>query len=542
MYDKFFNNFFIQNKNIVIINAILTILIYPLELVLLSYLSGNIFYSIKNQNTKDFIKIFVLFAIAFIIISVLFWLSEKLDAIIIPKLQTSIRKDILNNLFENNINEKQIQSGDLINKLNNIPKFIFNNYVNLITYIMPLFFTILFFTLFMFFIHYYLGIISLVFFIIFSFSFHYFMKKAILIATKRYDLDNQLMNRFEDVIKNHHNVTSNNTRNFEKLYFYKNNTEYQNKLKNEFNSIYDIKIIFVTLIVGFFLILTIIACFLFNKEKITLFKLIIFVTAIMLMIKSFQNLIRRTADSISYIGPLFHNDELAFFNQVNLHKGHLNNFFTNFEIKLINGDYQYKDNIILKNVNLTIPFKSRIVITGDIGSGKSTFFKILTGYLFLNSGQLLFDNININDIDLNYLRSNMTIMTQNITLFDRSVLENIFYGDTIHSHDWLIKYNHLKSLSIYDKLKSFLFVKNANKLSGGQKQIVLLLRSYFKKTKFILLDEPTANVNSSTKDLILEILNLCQDSTIICITHDNSLLSYFSIHYELKNYTFQKIK
>jgi ABC-type bacteriocin/lantibiotic exporter with double-glycine peptidase domain len=538
MYKTFFENFYKQNKSLVIGNTLITLIIYPIELLSLSYLSGSIFYAIKNNNIRKFLIMFILFSIMFIVICFLFWISEKLDGKMLPRLKTSIRKDILNHLLENNKSYKILQSGDVLNKINNIPEFVYMNYVNVVTYILPLLFSILFFVLFMFLIHYKLGLLTLCFFVIFLIVFYLYCKKTINIAKERYILDNKLMNSFDDLIKNSNNIITNNKKDYEKNLFYRNNYNYQSNLKKEINSIYDIKLIFISLLLVFFIILVAVACFLYYKNQLSLFKLIIFVSAIMVIIKSFHSLIKRTADSMSYVAPLFYQDELGFFNSSLFHQGKRRDFFKDFKIQLVNASFLFKKKVIFKNVNIEIPFKSKIIITGDIGTGKSTFFRILVGQMFLTSGSLLYDNVDINDIDLKYLRDYIIMMNQHIILFQRSVLENIFYGESFNSLEWNKKLKKLKSLSIYPKIKSFVKSKTTSNLSGGQKQIILLLRTYFRNPKILLLDEPTANVDTQTKDLIIEILSLLKESTIICITHDQTILKHFDIHYHLENYQF----
>jgi len=542
MYGKFFNNFFNQNKNIIILNTVLAITIYPLELLLLSYLSGSIFFSIKNKDIKQFIKVFLIFTFVYILISVLFWFSEKLDARILPKLQTSIRKDIMNRLFQNNIQTTSFQSGELIQKLNNIPNFVYLNYVNIITYICPFVFSIIFFTLFMFFIHYSLGICCVIFFVIFLLCFLLRVRKTIHVVKNRYQLDNTLMNSFEDVIRNNTTVSLHNQKIYETILFYQQNQEYQQNLSKEMNHIYDMKISFITFLIFFFILLTIGACYLHYKQKLALFKLIIYVSAIMLMIKSFHNLIRRTADSVSYIGPLLHQDDLKFFDSTILHNGTKQKGLTHFDIRLENATYiTPQQQTLFKDVNLSIPHGIKVVITGQIGSGKSTLLNILIGYNKLSSGTLYYDELSIDDINLNYLRSHVTYMNQQVCLFRRSVLENIFYGEIKDSESWIQKWSQLQQLPIFPKIQSFILNENTEQLSGGQKQIVLLLRCYFKYPKILYLDEPTANVDSKTRDIILEVLSLLRQSTIVCITHDQSILSFFDVHYQLTNYTFERV-
>jgi ABC-type branched-subunit amino acid transport system ATPase component len=108
-------------------------------------------------------------------------------------------------------------------------------------------------------------------------------------------------------------------------------------------------------------------------------------------------------------------------------------------------------------------------------------------------------------------------------------LENIFYGVSIPKEEQL---KELQQLAIYSSLEKFIQMEDSSKLSGGQKQIVLMLRCWFRKPKILILDEPTANVDPVTKKIIIDIIgSLKNQMTIICVSHDVSIYGLFRDHY-----------
>jgi ABC-type bacteriocin/lantibiotic exporter with double-glycine peptidase domain len=234
------------------------------------------------------------------------------------------------------------------------------------------------------------------------------------------------------------------------------------------------------------------------------------------------------------VGPLLNDTEFTKNIALNqIHKGKKVNFLTNYTIELKKVSYSVNNKTILQHIDLKIPYRQSLIIMGEIGSGKSTLMKLLCGYFYPTQGQILYDTINIKDIDIEYLRKNITMMHQSITLFKRSVLNNLFYGMSIHKDDQLKK---LTSLPIYKNIQSFILNNDATTLSGGQKQIVLLLRCYYRQPKILILDEPTANIDSNTKKIIISIIQLLKKSmTIICVSHDPEIFSLFDQQYLMKN-------
>jgi ABC-type bacteriocin/lantibiotic exporter with double-glycine peptidase domain len=89
---------------------------------------------------------------------------------------------------------------------------------------------------------------------------------------------------------------------------------------------------------------------------------------------------------------------------------------------------------------------------------------------------------------------------------------------------------------VYPHVKSFLYAPDATKLSGGQRQIVLLLRCLFRSPKILILDEPTANMDTGTKSVIMNILDMLKTRmTLLAVSHDSSIFSRFDVKYIMKN-------
>lgn len=167
-------------------------------------------------------------------------------------------------------------------------------------------------------------------------------------------------------------------------------------------------------------------------------------------------------------------------------------------------------------------------IVGRSGSGKTTFIKLLMRFHKLTSGEILIDNHNLYNYNIDYLRNNISYINQTNKLFNKSVLYNIQYGNNSSRKqilDFIKKYNITIFKSLSDGLNTIVGV-DGNMLSGGQRQVVLLIKAFLKNAKLYILDEPTTGLDKQTKkDVIGLIKSMAKDKTVIIITHDNAINS-----------------
>jgi len=204
-------------------------------------------------------------------------------------------------------------------------------------------------------------------------------------------------------------------------------------------------------------------------------------------------------------------------------------------LKAINLKHSF-DYLLFEYVNLEIKPKEKIAIIGKSGSGKSTLLHILSAFLKPDSGEVFYKNKNIyslNEKDLiNIRRYEFGIIFQFHYLFNTfSALENIEAAAILANKK--IDFNLIKRLDIEDVL-----YQNIQTLSGGQQQRVSIARVLSKKPKIIFADEPTGNLD---KENAIEVMNIlseyCEENSasLIVVTHDNELNSFFDRVYKLKD-------
>jgi len=205
------------------------------------------------------------------------------------------------------------------------------------------------------------------------------------------------------------------------------------------------------------------------------------------------------------------------------------NFINNGNIKFNNITFKYPkaDTYIFKNFNFEIKPHDKIAIVGRSGSGKTTLMRLLVGINSIQEGNILIDNVNINEANIEYLRDNIVYVNQRTQLFNDTVVNNIKYGNNISTmriNSVLKKYD---LNSIYSELKNGINSSAGvfgNNLSLGMQKVTMILRSVLKNSKIIVFDEPLAGLDKNTRIKILNLIkNECKNKTIIIITHDKEV-------------------
>lgn len=179
---------------------------------------------------------------------------------------------------------------------------------------------------------------------------------------------------------------------------------------------------------------------------------------------------------------------------------------------------------IINNVNLGVDKNAFLTLSGPSGSGKSTLLKLIANLINPTSGKILFKNKNINEYNPTIYRQQVSYCFQQPALFGNSVKDNLEFPFIVRKE----AFNQQKAISALNKVsldESYL-TKPINKLSGGEKQRVALLRNTMFKPDILLLDEVTTGLDEANKHIVHQFINNIhnQDTTIIQVTHDSDEL------------------
>ena len=203
------------------------------------------------------------------------------------------------------------------------------------------------------------------------------------------------------------------------------------------------------------------------------------------------------------------------------------------EINIENGNIKFKDVLfsynksdgdVLKEVNLDFEGGKMTSLVGHSGSGKSTILNLIPRFYDPKSGDILIDDQSIYDVTLQSLRKNISLVSQETTLFDDTIKNNIRYANLDASDEEIFeaaKLSHCEEFinNLPEKYET-LIGEDGVRLSGGEKQRISIARAMLKKSSIILLDEATSSLDSETETKIQDALKiLTKDKTTIVIAH-----------------------
>jgi subfamily B ATP-binding cassette protein MsbA len=202
-----------------------------------------------------------------------------------------------------------------------------------------------------------------------------------------------------------------------------------------------------------------------------------------------------------------------------------------YAIEFINVGFGYHDEVILKNINLTIPKGKTIALVGSSGSGKSTLADLVPRFHDVGTGELLIDGINIKEYALDDVRKMMGIVTQEPILFNDSIANNIMLGSEsasleaiqqaakiANAHNFIIQKDGGYQSNIGDR---------GSKLSGGERQRLTIARAVLKNPPILILDEATSSLDTESERLVQDAINnLMSNRTSLVIAHRLSTIRH----------------
>ena len=190
----------------------------------------------------------------------------------------------------------------------------------------------------------------------------------------------------------------------------------------------------------------------------------------------------------------------------------------------VNFNYNSNPRIILNNVNLNISGGKMTSLVGHSGAGKSTILNLIPRFYDCTKGEIKIDNQSIKNSRLSSIRKSVSLVSQETTLFDDTVLNNIKYANLNATENEVIEASKLsfseEFINLLPNKYDTLIGENGVRLSGGEKQRLSIARALLKKSKIILLDEATSSLDSETEKKIQDALSfLIKGKTTLVIAH-----------------------
>jgi ABC-type multidrug transport system fused ATPase/permease subunit len=196
-------------------------------------------------------------------------------------------------------------------------------------------------------------------------------------------------------------------------------------------------------------------------------------------------------------------------------------------IRLEDVHFQYPQRLdvpVLSGINFSIGRNQTLAVVGGSGAGKSTLASLLLRYYEPQSGAVFFDDTNIREIDLEYLRAHIAIVPQEVMLFADTIQENIRFGrpeaSTQEIEDAAKAANALEFIQSFPEGMNTQVGDRGIQLSGGQKQRIAIARAILKNPAILILDEATSALDSESEKLVQDALDrLMTNRTAIVIAH-----------------------
>ncbi|AMQ28428.1 TPA: ABC transporter ATP-binding protein [Legionella pneumophila] len=513
-------------------------LFWAFTLPYMSYLLGQIIDEIKFQNPEqiDIFSLVLTSLILYVAIHVLrslgYYVHGLFSLTSIPEKKAKLIKQLFNHLGNQSIGYfEDKHSGYLTNKITNASSSIEPLIFNLFTIIYPQSLAIILTGILLSLVVPYFGVVLWLWgAILIIYSYHSAKignDKAMLLANSNSKVNGKVV----DVVNNIHTVIYNAEMSFELGNL---DTDIQDMVQNDRNlqrhmtKVMLVQHIAMNILVAFFLIGSVLG---YNYGYVSVGDIVFVMTSVTAIAGLTSSLGKCFLDFVTNAGRLNEGlsllgDQHTITDNANAQAHQINNG----EIQFHDISFAYPNQPpIFLNFNLTIPAKQKIGIVGSSGAGKTTLFKLLMRLYNVEKGVIAIDNLPINAYTKKSLCSQIAIVPQHLTLFHRSIYDNITYGcnsfdksDVIlaakkaHCHEFIAELPEQ-----YDTIIG----EQGVKLSGGQRQRIAFARAILKNAPILLLDEATSALDSRTEQAIQDGLqNLLADKTALVIAHRLSTL------------------
>jgi len=522
---------------------LITIIMTLFQVNGISYITANIITFMQKKEFDIVNNYFIYFVIASFILIIIFYLYKIIQNKLVIELMSWIKKEMLDIIFKtNNENFSGVNFTEFITPINRISHGSYLLFYNILTEMIPNLGFILMVSLYFLYTNSIFGISFLIANILIIYYIVYVwddLMKIRMIYEKKVNSNEKylidILNNMDKIILRgktaYENETYNNIIN-----------EGVEKTNNFYNSVNN-HLFVVTILIYIVVLLSIFYLIkLCITKKITVTMFITFFTILLLyrdrLVGTFQNL----PDYLEFIGRIEYvikkfDTLIGNYNPEDYNKNYdiVKMDFKEIYFNNVSFKYQGTNEYIFENLNLKLKTHNNVIgIVGYSGKGKSTFTKMILKFHKCNHGKILIDGKDIETLDSEYIRKNITYINQNSKLFDKKIIENILYG----CNDLNVCKSHLNEIQKYKKIQEMfkkidIHNKNAGlggeHLSGGQRQIINIISGLINPCKILILDEPT---NALDGELKRELLQLIYDfkkykQCIIIITHDKEVYPLF---------------
>lgn len=536
-----------QNILWVIITIVILFVTNPLEMIVLSNLFSNFTNAINTLDYEGSISALWKIAGLYVLIDAMYMFNSYYDKINYPKMEKFIRFKLIDAIFKNiEVNYEDENISNIILKLLMIPNIVVSSTQSFIFMIITFCITVFAILFYITYLNAEIGGIMILLFGVFIIIYYFILIKIKDKSEDRANEEKILMTHIDDVLTNSLSVISCKKVEQEKDFLESKHSIYDEKNEEQIWFSSKGSYLFAFFITAILVLYIYVILRFYKAKKITSDTTIKLVVIVLFFIRFLKTSVSRTVQVVIGYGRLAESEEIiqSILNNT-APNGNKSGMLINGEIEFKNVSFNYgkkmeggeggeggnQNSKSLENVSFKIKPLDRVAIIGTNGSGKSTVIKLLMGYYNCSSGQVLHNGVNVLDINREYLRSKIACINQKVVLFNRSIIDNICYGNNIPKekvkqilrelHVMRVFKNHAQGLETLAGI-------HGSALSGGQKQIIYILRCYLSKKPIIIMDEPTAAVDSTHKKYIMRMIDeMSKKVTLIVVTHDTEYAASF---------------
>jgi ABC-type multidrug transport system fused ATPase/permease subunit len=543
---KLVTGFIQQEKSLFIVYGLL-LLALPLKDVVFPRLIGNLYGSIKGESGsggkgtgkgkgKEIQNIVTGIVAVIIIIQVLNIVSDQIDIQLHPSIYKFIREKIMDHLFRiKETNYSDVEIGGIISKIIKLPSIIHFHLESIRIHIIPYIVTTLCILAYIFYLDLMLALPLVLVLCIFVATLYYSMNVCSPTAYKRDEMFSLMMSNTDDILRNMITIMSFNKNEDEKEKMNETHKLYATHTRDTLSCTLYSKYINIPCILGYVLF---VCYYSYNKMKAKKMPSATLVT-LLIMVFIVMNILFSTMDKWKDIimrNGIIENSLKSFEECHTKREPYTKPAANKDTIRFQDIGFSYVANDtqrpVFNDFTLDIITKETTLIVGEIGSGKSTIISLLLKYQTPQRGEIFLEGVPYSTIPTTELRQRIIYIPQTPILLNRTVYDNIVYGvSTNPSKKEVEALIHETKLSRFlDKLPKGLDTSvgvHGNSLSGGQRQIVWILKAILMNPEIIIMDEPTSAVDDETKSIIHYLLEkIVSGKTVIMITHDPYLLKF----------------
>lgn len=535
MYKELVSDYLNENKGIITAFILITLLTFPIESIAIPELYGRLYNTVSGGKRSDELlrrvgKIIMIIIGVWLFIQVFYYIKNWLIGKILPTYLEFTRRVLFTKIIENYENNYQdIKISKNINRLFNLTRDMKDVFFYAATCLIPLALTIGIVNIYLYILDWKIGLVATIAIAIMAVVSYFFSVKIIEISAIREGKFLDMSERIHDSFENLMNIYINNEKNKELEKTQNIQNEHTGYYNQQLDLINNMQISTCVMSVITFAIIIGIAYYNFSKGIFTPQRFITVSLIIIYFLGFLININSWTPEQLMNLGIIKNSEEFLQDILQEKKNKYVKNPKLNGDIVIDNISYAYGDNQpIFSGFSLRIKKNERVAIVGQSGSGKSTLMKILLGLLPVKGGKILINNVPIQNIEPDILRSHINYINQRTQLLNGTVLDNMKYGNKIDDKK-LVGLVKKYGLDVnFKSLENGLMsdVGNQGKsMSGGMQKIIMNVRGILKKGNVIVFDEPLAGLDAITRQKMIKMIDdMTKNKTLIVITHDKEIL------------------